>query len=267
MDKLRTRCSLLMTKTAALLLLTLLTCIVLSCSQSDKNRICDLPDSAAAFWGDSAAIFIARNPQNGYSISIIHNKELTLAHFKRGDSISRYLSIDELPFECRTYQDNPGVYSLDIDFPIIKVDTLNDKCPPMFFMDMNFDNQEEFVQSFTGNGWIVFSCFDLSKGATIDFNPIQDPPYDYMPSGISPYQSGYTIFDYQNREIYITYASGCCTRYNLWAKYFDGDHLGHQSCVKVVKKECHDFYSGYEKIETYELKDNELKLTSITKQE
>lgn len=267
MDKLRTRCSLLKAKTATLLLLALLTCVVLSCSQFDKNRISDLPESAAAFWGDSATIFIAKNPQNGYRISIIHNKELTLAHFERGDSISCYLSIEELPFECRTYQDNPGVYSLDIDFPIIKVDTLNDKCPPMFFMDMNFDNQEEFVQTTTGNGFIVFSCFDLCKGAAIDFYPIQEAPYDFMPFGISPYQSGYTIFDYQNREIYITYASGCCTRYNLWAKYFDGDHLGHQSCVKVVKKECHDFYSGYEKIETYELKDNELKLTSITKQE
>lgn len=266
MNGLGTRCSLLKVKTATSLLLILLTCAIFSCSQSDNNRISDLPDNAAAFWGDSATIFIAKNLQNGYRISIIHNKELTLAHFERGDSISRYISIEELPFECR-YKDNPGVYSLDIDFPIIKVDTLNYNCPPMFFMDMNFDNQEEFVQSFEGNGWIVFSCFDLCKGATIDFNPIQEAPYDYMPFGISPYQSGYTIFDYQNREIYITYASGCCTRYNIWAKYFDGDHLGNESCVKVVKKECHDYYSGYEEIKTYELKDNELKLTSITKQE
>lgn len=265
MNKLRTRCSLLKAKTATSLLLILLTCAIFSCSQSDKTRISDLPDSAAAFWGDSATIFIAKNLQNGYRISIIHNKELTLAHFERGDSISRYISIEELPFECR-YKDNPGVYSLDIDFPIIKVDTLNDKCPPMFFMDMNFDNQEEFVQSITGNGWIVFSCFDLCKGATIDFNPIQEAPYDYMPFGISPYQSGYTIFDYQKREIYITYASGCCSQYNSWAKYIDGDSLGHQPCVKVVKEERHYFDGEYENIEMYELQGDALRMTSKIKQ-
>ena len=107
MDKLRTRSSLLKAKTATLLLMALFTYVVLSCSQSDKNRISDLPDNAAAFWGDSATIFIAKNPQNGYRISIIHNKELTLAHFERGDSISRYISIEELPFECR-YKDNPA---------------------------------------------------------------------------------------------------------------------------------------------------------------
>ena len=113
MDELRTRSSLLKAKAAILLLLTLLSCAMLSCSQSDKNRISDLPESTAAFWGDSAAILIAKNPQNGYCISILKNKEMTLAHFERGDSISRYALLEQLPDCLSDYEKSAtGVFSV-----------------------------------------------------------------------------------------------------------------------------------------------------------
>ena len=65
----------------------------LSCRHGTSN----LPDGTKAFWGDSVTVFIAKKTQNGYRISIIKNKDLTLAHFERGDSISVYCSIDWLP--------------------------------------------------------------------------------------------------------------------------------------------------------------------------
>jgi len=58
---------------------------------------------------------------------------------------------------------------------------------------------------------------------------------------------------------------GCCAFDETWAKYIDGDSLGHQPCVKVVKKECHNFDGEYENIETYILQGDALKLTSKTK--
>lgn len=62
------------------------------------------------FWGDSSAVFVAKELQNGYRISIISNKELCLFHFERGDSISRYFAIHELPFECRDFEDSVGFF-------------------------------------------------------------------------------------------------------------------------------------------------------------
>ena len=42
------------------------------------------------------------------------------------------------------------------------------------------------------------------------------------------------------------------------------DSLGNSSCVKVVKEERHSFDGEFENIETYELQDDELKLTNKT---
>lgn len=65
-----------------------------------------------AFWGDSSAVFVAKELQNGYHFSIISNKELCLFHFERGDSISRYFAIHELPFECRHFNGSQSVRPL-----------------------------------------------------------------------------------------------------------------------------------------------------------
>ena len=65
-----------------------------------------------AFWGDSSAVFVAKELQNGYRISIISNMEICLFHFERGDSISRYFAIHELPFECRHFNGSQSVRPL-----------------------------------------------------------------------------------------------------------------------------------------------------------
>lgn len=45
-------------------------------------------------------------------------------------------------------------------------DTLDDKHIPesdVFFMDVNFDGEEEFVQAIRGNGWIGYICYTKRK--------------------------------------------------------------------------------------------------------
>lgn len=268
MEGLRTRWSLFKVKAATFLLLTLLTCAVLSCFQSDKNRISNLPDSAAAFWGDSAAIFIVKNPQNGYRISILNNKEMALAHFERGDSISRYAFLERLPDCLSDYEEGiTGIFDVDINIPVVKVDTLGGSKTPksdIFFMDVNFDGEEELLQAISGNGWVGYTCYNLVHGFG-QLGPMLDEPFNLISYGIEPMQDGYTVFNHNKREIFIHHGSGCCMYYNTWAKYIKGDSLGHQPCVKVVREERHSFDAQYETIETHELQGDELKLTSKIK--
>ena len=82
----------------------------------------------ASFFGDSTAVFIANTMQNGYKISIIHNKQLDLIHFERGDSISQYCAIHKLPFDLRYYEeDSIGVFKTELNIPVLRLDTLGGK--------------------------------------------------------------------------------------------------------------------------------------------
>ena len=76
----------------------------------------DISICEASFFGDSTAVFIANTMQNGYKISIIHNKQLDLIHFERGDSISQYCAIHTLPFDLRYYEeDSIGVFQTELN--------------------------------------------------------------------------------------------------------------------------------------------------------
>ena len=102
----------------------------------------------SSFFGDSTAVLIANTLQNGYKVSIIHNKQLALIHFERGDSISQYCAIHKLPFDLVKYEvDSIGIFQVDLNIPTIKLDTLGGSkhAPDMFFMDVNFDGEEEFI--------------------------------------------------------------------------------------------------------------------------
>ena len=227
-----------------------------------------------AFWGDSTSFYIFAKPQNGYKISIAHNTNITMLHFERGDSFSCYCAIDLLPESIRQSAiEEDGIFIVDVDIPVVKVDTLDNKHIPksdVFFMDVNFDGKEDFVQAIRGNGWIDYTCYDLENGIYESLSPgivpaMKDAPYDSFSSGIEPMQSGYVAFDYQKKEIFIHQGSGCCAFTDTWAKYFEGDSLGNRSCVKVVKQEHHSFEGEIETIDTYALKDDNLRLRDITK--
>ena len=193
----------------------------------------------SSFFGDSTAVLIANTLQNGYKISIIHNKQLDLVHFERGDSISRYCAIHKLPFDLVQYEeDSIGIFQVDLNIPIIKLDTLGGAkyAPDMFFMDVNFDGEDDFIVSHEG------------------YNRT------YIVSGIYE-QPSYTVFNRQKKEIYIYETMGCCSYYETWAKYFEGDNYGNEPTIKVVKQEEHEWWAdGKEHIATYKLIKNSLKL-------
>ena len=251
------------------LLFVLLTgiCITGCISEKGNSRnnlaFCDI-----SFFGDSAALFVANNLQNGYQISIIHNKQIDLMHFERGDSINQYCAIHKLPYDIMCYEeDSIGIFYVDLDFPVIKVDTIggSKNVPDMFFMDVNFDGEEDFIVAHEGYNRTYYACFDLAKGNRRSACPgmlesIQDEPYNNIVSGIYE-QPSYTVFNKKKKEIYIYETMGCCSYYETWAKYYEGDNYGTEAKVITVKKEDHEWWAdGKEHIATYELINDSLKL-------
>lgn len=194
-----------------------------------------------SFWGDSTAVFIAKEQQNGYDISIIFNKELCLIHFERGDSISRYCALHRLPDDLECYSDSVGVFSVDLKFPVLEVDTLKwaDDIPDFFFMDVNFDGEEDFVVEHHGYNRAYYACFDLVNGNYKGSCPgllecLFEEPYNNIVA--SQYAGGkYTVFDRENKEIFIHERLGINCWMETWAKYMEDDFRG--TAVKVVKKE------------------------------
>jgi len=240
--------------------------VLAGCGAEYRNGSISLCD--ASFFGDSTAVLIVRTLQNGYRISIIHNRQIGLVHFERGDSISQYCAIRRLPFGLRNYEeDSIGVFEVDLSFPNVRTDTLGDSkiIPEMFFMDVNFDGEEEFVVAHEGYNRTYYACFDLVNGNWSGSCPgllesINDPPYNNIVSGI-PEQPSYTVFDRKRKEIFVYESMGCCSYYKTWAKYFKGDEYGNEPTVKVTKMESHEWWAdGKENIKTYKLLNDSLKL-------
>lgn len=256
-------------KKALILLTTILafSLFVGCCQSNDNNKIGELSEMEKTFFGDSTVVLIAQKPQNGYKVSIIYNGNLCLCHFERGDSISQYCAIHKLPYELRYYEeDSVGVFSVDIDFPILKLDTIGGTkdTPDMFFMDMNFDDEEEFVVKHDGYNRFYYACFDLVKGNWESSCPgilesTNTPPYNNIVSGIAE-QPAYTVFDYEKKEIFIYETIGCCTYNKVWAKYFEGDIYGTAPSVKVVKQVEYESDATGQRIKTYLLENDTLKL-------
>ena len=240
--------------------------LFVSCCQSnDNNKMGELSEMEKTFLGDSAVVLIAQQPQNGYKVSIIYNGDLCLCHFERGDSINQYCTIPWLPSDVRSYENSVGVYSVDLHFPVIQPDTL--KAPDdsdMFFMDMNFDGEEEFVVVHEGYNRYYYACFDLVRGNSNGQCPglleaYWEPPYNNLVSGIAE-QPAYTVFDYEKKEIYIYETIGCCKYNKVWAKYFEGDIYGTAPSVKVVKQVEYESDATGQRIKTYLLENDTLKL-------
>ncbi|MCR4922279.1 MAG: hypothetical protein K5945_11335 [Bacteroidaceae bacterium] len=253
-----------------IVLLSLVISLIMSGCSCEKGKIhnMEVSECEKAFFGDSIAVLMLNKPQNGYHISFIHSKQLNLMHFERGDSICQYCAIHKLPFELRNYEeDSIGVFNVDIDFPILKLDTLGGSkdAPDMFFMDMNFDDEEEFVVKHEGYNRFYYACFDLVKGNWESSCPgilesTNTPPYNNIVSGIVE-QPSYTVFDYNEKTIYVYETMGCCSFYETWAKYYEGDMYGTEAKVKVYKKVHHDRRAdGTEHVETYKLINDTLTL-------
>lgn len=253
----------------SIVLFVMVAVVMTACVQGEKVPMQKgILTSESSFFGDSTAVLIANTLQNGYKISIIHNKQLDLVHFERGDSISRYCAIHKLPFDLVQYEeDSIGIFQVDLDFPILKLDTLGGSkyAPDMFFMDVNFDGEEDFVVSHEGYNRTYYACFDLVNGNRAASCPgllesNNEPPYNNIVSGIYE-QTSYTVFDRQKKEIYIYETMGCCSRNETWAKLFAGDNYGNEAKVKVTKEVHHDWWGdGKEHVEIYKLINDSLKM-------
>ena len=236
----------------------------------DNNRatIVSLDKCDLSFFGDSVAVFIGNELQNGYRVSIIHNSQLALIHFERGDSISQYCAIHKLPSYLEKYEeDSIGVYYVNLEIPVLELDTIDgsENIPDMFYMDMNFDGEEEFVVAHEGYNRTYYACFDLVNGNYMSSCPgllesIREEPYNNIVSGIIE-QPSYTAFDRKNKEIYIYETVGCCAIYETWAKLIEGNDYGNEAKVRIVKRKVYEWGAdGKEHIATYKLVDETLKL-------
>ena len=252
-----------------IIILFLFAIILSSCGAKDVNV-----EGYRSFFGDSVAVFVVKNLQNGYQVSFIHNKDLTMAHFKRGDSISSYCSLENLPLCLNEYMnEGVGEVMVDINIPVVKLDTLGGSKTPeeeMFFMDVNFDGEEDLIQSCLGNGKILYYCYDIVNGACGEINSgvicaMREEPFCRFVSAPLEHGGDYVAFNYEKKEIFILTTSGCCAYYNTWAKYFEGDSLGNPPRVKAIKQEAHVFDGETETIETSLMQNDYLQLVDITK--
>lgn len=187
---------------------------------------------SSSLLGDSVVTIHLSNHPHGYSISILKNKDLCLWHFKRGDSISRYLALHGMPYDVESsILDSIGTFTRYFDIPTL--DTLSQD---FFFMDVNFDNEVEFVVAHEGWNRIYYACFDLVNGnrheSCVGFlSPMDEEPYNNIVGGMC----GKTKFDYKNQIIFISERMGCCRDIETWAKpikmYYETT-----PCVRIFKK-------------------------------
>ena len=219
----------------------------------------------AAFWGDSSCVCIAKELQNGYQFSLMYNKDLCIFHFERGDTINQYCAIHELPFECWRYEDSTGVFVVDIQFPVLHLDSIDGFGPDMFFMDVNFDGEEEFIVRHEGYNRSYYACFDIVNGNPESRCPglleyLNEAPYNNIVASGMPSSYSYTAFDYKKKEIYIREGMGAPGYQETWAKYEEHDIWTGNGGVKVYKRKDHNFNGEGEIVETYLMKDDTLRL-------
>ena len=77
----------------------------------------------------------------------------------------------------------------------------------MFFMDVNFDGEEDFIVAHKGYNRTYYACFDLVNGNSSGSCPgllesNNEPPYNNIVSGINV-QPSYTVFNRQKKDIYM----------------------------------------------------------------
>lgn len=221
---------------------------------------------------DSTCVIKLRNPQKGYTVSFVREKNGCTINLSKGDSVNLYIETARLPRCLSEYDRIYGEHSVDFNIPIVKLDTLDVNkydIADVFFMDVNFDGKEEFICALMGNGKLLYECYDIENVVIEGKKPklvksLEEEPYNMFASGAVTTIEDCVVFDHQKKEIFIYTTSGCCIYYNTWAKLTQGGLHGDKPCVKVVKEERHSFQKegdgGIETVETYVLKNDSLEL-------
>ncbi|MBD5387244.1 hypothetical protein HDR70_05105 [bacterium] len=226
---------------------------------------------ATESFGDSTLTIISANRPNGYLVKIFQTKDLTLFNFSRGDSINQYIALHEIPMSVSmgelsdlTYGDSPdsiGTYIREINIPVE-----TELGYGLFFMDVNFDGEEELVVEHPGYNRRYYACFDIANGsANITpgvLEPMNDAPFNNIVSGGDDI---YTEFDYSKKTIHIFEQMGCCSRVETWCEMVS-DYEFDVPKIQVVRREDVDYTAdGYVVTTNYIRVDGELKNVSSTR--
>ena len=227
--------------------------------------------NAPTFFGDSTLTIVSSNRPNGYLVKFFQTPELTLLHLSRGN-INRYIALHEIPWYTSTptfadlqYLDKPlcfGTYIREIEIPVVKELDMG-----LFFMDVNFDGEEELVIEYNRYNRYYYACFDLVHGSkTITpgiMQPMEEEPFNNIVAGKD---NTYTEFDYDNKTIHIYEQMGCCSHVETWcAMIKDGAY--NTPKIRIVRKEDVDYTDdGYKLTKIYERVDGELKEVSNTRE-
>lgn len=235
-----------------------------SCGNAEKQIEHDSPEKNTndAFWGDSTLTITAKNLVNGYKFSMFHTQDnQTFFRFQKDNSIDRIFAVHTIPVGLMEFVGKVGSYVADIDFPVVKNDTLGIDGFDMFFQDVNFDGKEDFIIQHEGYNRYYYAVFDIENGNSNGSSPglleaVNTLPYNNLVSGTGA--EGFTVLDYKNKKIYIEEQIGCCTMYTTLAKYVEGE-FG-KSVVKVIEETRTGNNMGREVKEIYRLVNDTLKL-------
>ena len=233
--------------------------MLLTACRNDKEANVGVNVGVPEFLGEGSAVVNLTNHPNGYDISILETKDLCLWHFERGDSINRYLALHGLPSNIELTSDS---CAMEIDLPTKQ--ELTGRYGDFFFMDVNFDGEPDFIVPYIGYNSTLFACFDLVNGNNNEpciglLSPMDKEPFVNFTGG----EGGETVFDYENKTIYINYQSGCCSSGEIWASFVESPSDARPE-LKITKRVEYHVYGNVPEthITTYELQGDSLKQVS-----
>lgn len=209
-------------------LLILFCCAILcdSCSHQKPDSTPDIcrENNTSTFFGDSTLTIISSNRPNGYLVKFFQTKDMTLVNLSRGDSINQYVALSEIPrslciASCGDLTDgvNPiavGTYKRELNIPVEE-----NLSTGIFFMDVNFDGNEELLIEYPGYNRTYYACFDIANGSSNVtpgiLQPMDDRPFNNIVSGS---EDIFTEFDHEKKTIHIYEQLGCCSHIETWCE-------------------------------------------------
>lgn len=192
---------------------------------------------------------------------------------QRGDSINKYIVTDgplyfqfqhaySTVYDREEENDKSLDVTLEYDDFMFNVAQQLDEIFDAGFMDVDFDGEMEFILASEGYSDKGYACFDVANAP--DYKGVLEPMDgvfgrfvdNFNPLITDENKRSKTVFDHENKTIFIAQQIGCCSRTEIWAKLMDGEVKIYKQVEKVV------YASGEEHVITYQLIDGTMKQTS-----